>query len=86
MGAESLPDHSASGLDVGTFKTVEDANDYIGVQRARIDRLQGRRGKLAQTLWDIVNADPVDLALDPTWAQRVAREGLTRAEEAGDAR
>jgi hypothetical protein len=34
-----------------------------------------------KALLEIISADPVDLALDPTWSQRVAREALNGGED-----
>jgi hypothetical protein len=41
--------------------------------REEIARIEG---PMLGALREIVEADPVDLALDPTWAQRIARAGL----------
>lgn len=42
----------------------------------RADNAEMERDRLLATLRLIAAADPVDLALDPTWSQRIARERL----------
>lgn len=39
---------------------------------ADLTRLREREKELTEALTEIATADPVDLALDPTWAQRIA--------------
>jgi hypothetical protein len=44
--------------------------------RKVIEELREERDRLREALREIVEADPVDLALDPTWPQRIAGAAL----------
>lgn len=44
--------------------------------RQRLEGVVARADRLAAELKSIADEDPVNLMLDPTWPQRVAREAL----------
>lgn len=70
--------HVLGGIDRSHAKEYWDERDD------RANEARRERDRLLVTLRLIAAADPVDLALDPTWAQRVAREQLPEYQTVGD--
>jgi uncharacterized coiled-coil protein SlyX len=44
----------------------------------QVGDLESRADNFEVVLRDIVRADPVEMALDPTWAMRIAKDAISR--------
>ena len=55
--------------------------DLIQEAAAELRRLHAQRDALLEALKDVANTDPVDAALDPQRAVRLARAAIKAAEE-----
>lgn len=69
------------------FRRLKEAVDFIDQKRwwegtggafAELEVLRKKVIQLEGALKDIVEQDPVELALDPTWPQRIAGKALGR--------
>lgn len=50
----------------------------VAQRRAQVTRLIARIARLEEALVMIRDADPVDMALDPNWPARIAKDALER--------
>lgn len=72
----SVERQGTNGAWPGQYRSYETQAAWEAWQEsAKIERADG----LVSALRDIAKQDPVELALDPQWAQRIARISLTVA-------
>ena len=58
------------------MKTIEESEQFSN-SKCEYEKLSLIADKLADALRDISKHDPVEMALDPQWAARIARITLT---------
>ena len=64
------------------MRNVANRGGHMAVAMSRIADLEAQRDALLEALNDIANTDPVDAALDPQRAVRIARAAIKAVEEA----
>lgn len=60
-------------------RTITDS-EYITALNRDLMIANAQRADAVEALQEIAGADPVDMALDPTWSQRIARAALEAAD------
>ena len=83
--SEAPPTDEASCADVAAeLRRLHEAHDWqykmAGDRLRRIEKLERINHELLAALNDIANTDPVDAALDPQRARRIASAAIAKAE------